>query len=258
MLSGKRRVVCAHPRERERKRRTKRAAPVDRQFQQAPRTRRLNFLDDFPGELRNKIYELALVADKPINMLSFACKDCFQRPPQTLSLSPALLATNQQIFREAKDYLYGMNTFAVTIRTRPSILRRYGQIQDADAGPEPEPDVICLSDRPRFDILKEQYQIDNLRIELDIPAEFQGGETEKCHEHLLQDMCATYLQSTKNLTISTRELEDGLNDDDIRDWHEVLEEDFDRSSDVLDMALALEKPFSVVVESSIYVQDSVE
>jgi hypothetical protein len=229
--------------------------PVDRQFQQAPRTRRLNFLDDFPGELRNKIYEAALVADEPINMLSFACQDCFQRPPQKLSLSPALLATNQQIFREAKDYLYGMNTFAVTIRTRPSVSRRYGLIRDADADPEPDPDVICLSDRPRFDVLKEQYQIDNLRIELNIAAEIERGKPEEYHEHLLQDICATYLQSTENLTISTRELEDALNDDDIRDLHDVLEEDFDRSSDVLDMALALEEPDRVIVESSMYVQN---
>ena len=155
--------------------------------------------------------------------------------------------------------LYGMNNFEVTIRTRPSVLRRYGLVQDAasQTNSEMDSDVICLSDRPRFDILKD-YQIINLRIDFAPAAEVDGEDTEEYHERLLQDTCATYLQSAKNLTISTRKLEEVLGNDDIGDWKEILDEDIDRSSDVLDMALALKEPDCVIVESSIYVRDSVE
>ena len=192
-------------------------------------------------------------------MLSFACPGSFQRPPQKLSLCLALLSTCQQIYEEAKSVLYGMNTFETTIRTRPSVLRSNGVVQDTslDAHSETDPDVICLSDRPRFDTLK-YYQIENLRIYLALAAEVYNKDTEEYYERLLQDIYATFLRSTENLTISTRKIEEVLDDDNISDWKSILDKDFDRSSDVLDMGLALEEPCRVKVDSSIYVRDSAE
>ena len=54
-----------------------------------------------PGELRNRIYQFALVAAKP-----FAVRLQWNRPPDA-----ALLRVNRQIFDEASGYFYAENTF---------------------------------------------------------------------------------------------------------------------------------------------------
>ena len=82
--------------------------------------------------------------------------------------------------------LYGINTFAITIRTRPLVLRSNGVVQDTslDTHSETDPNVICLLDRPRFDTLK-YYQIENLRIYLAPVVEVYNKDTEEYHERLL-------------------------------------------------------------------------
>ncbi|EPS31526.1 hypothetical protein PDE_06481 [Penicillium oxalicum 114-2] len=62
---------------------------------------RLGFLS-LPAELRNKVYELALVTDKTITPWE-----------NTTQVSAQFLCTNKQIHQEGRDYLYGANFFAL-------------------------------------------------------------------------------------------------------------------------------------------------
>ena len=214
------------------------APPLPKRFK-LPRYRksRLTFLDDIPAEIRNKIYEFLLVAAEPIDMLSLACPNSFQRPPQKLSLSPALLCTCQQIFHEASGILYGINKFAITIRTRPSILRRARELwapsdldsdwgSDSDAASGSDSDVVCLSDRPRPRFTNPRSMpITDFRINLAPPAELRGKDTEAYHENLLLDVCTEFLPMAKTFTLSTCEIEDAMDKRGNKRWRQRVEDD---------------------------------
>lgn len=224
-----------------------------RPFKLPRRLKQTGFLD-LPGELRNHIYELSLVAAEPIDLLGFAQPDTFQRPPQRHSLTPALLSACQDIYEEAIGVLYGMNTFVVTIRTRPSTIEQSGLRMNGSLDTSRDVEVICLSDRPKFKVPRSMPGA-RLTIELAPPAELHDEDTETYHERLLQDVCAGFLPKIETLEISTRKIEDEMGEwGEI--WETLIEQDFDRSSDVLDMALAFVKPPSVVTLSDIYVLDS--
>ena len=86
-----------------------------------------------PAELRNEIWQLALVRDEPIRIF---------HPGMGARLEPALLATCKQIRNEAQDMLYSENTFEghcsiEAIRSLPnkptSLLRWLGKIGDKRA-----------------------------------------------------------------------------------------------------------------------------
>lgn len=74
--------------------------------------RRTGFLD-VPRELRDAIYELALVAEDPIDVFPSRVSPISSRPK---GLSPALLRISRQIYNEAITVLYGLNTFRATLR----------------------------------------------------------------------------------------------------------------------------------------------
>jgi hypothetical protein len=251
------------------KRRADFAPPATKRFK-LPRYRksRLTFLDDIPAEIRNKIYELLLVVAEPIDILSLACPNSFQRPPQKLALSPALLCTCQQIFHEAGGILYGMNNFAITIRTRPSILRRDRELwralsdldsdgdSDSDAVSDSDSDVVCLSDRPRPKFSNPRSMpITNFRISLAPPAELRGKDTEAYHENLLLDVCTEFLPMAKTFILSTREIEDAMEKRGNKRWRQRVDDDFQRNREVLSLALAITKPRNIIVDSKIWKWD---
>ena len=247
------------------------APPVTKRFK-LPRYRksRLTFLDDIPAEIRNKIYELLLVATEPIDMLSLACANSFQRPPQKLSLSLALLCTCQQIFHEASGIVYGMNNFAISIRPRPSILRRTRQLwplsdldsgwdSDSDAVSDSDLDVVCLSDRPRPKFTNPRSMaITEFRINLAPPAELRGKDTEDYHEHLLLDVCTEFLPLAKTVIVSTREVENAMEKRGNKRWRQRVEDDFQRNREVLSAALTITKPRNIIIASKIWKWDPEE
>ena len=235
-----------------------------------PRYRKpqLSFLDDLPAEIRNHIYELLLVATEPIDILSLTCPKSFQRPSQALRLSPAMLCVCQQIYHEAGGILYGMNTFAITIRTRPSILRRDRKLwqthsgfdsdlgSDSDAVSDSGSEVVCLSDLPSLRFISlGPMSLTKLSINLAPPAELQGKKTEPYHEDLLLDVCQTFFPVAKTVILSTREIEDVMEKRSNKRWRQRVEDDFQRNRDVLSLALAITKPRNVVVESSLWKWD---
>ena len=253
------------------KRRADFPLPANKRFK-LPRYRksRLTFLDDIPAEIRNKIYELLLVVAEPIDILSLACPKSFQRPPQKLSLAPALLSTCQQIFHEASGILYGMNEFAITIRTRPSILRRTRELwtpsdldsdwgSDSDAVSDSNSDLVCLSDRPRPTFTDPRSMpITKFRINLAPPAELRGKITEAYHENLLLDVCTEFLPLAKTFTLSTREIEDAMEKRGNKRWRQRVDDDFQRNRDMLSLALAITKPRNIIMDSKIWKWDPKE
>ncbi|KAL3459186.1 hypothetical protein BJX64DRAFT_206698 [Aspergillus heterothallicus] len=68
---------------------------------------------DLPGELRNKIYDIALVRDEPIDP-RYGC----------LNLVPTLLATNRTILHESRSFLYGENIFDLTA-SHPQLISEF-------------------------------------------------------------------------------------------------------------------------------------
>lgn len=68
---------------------------------------------DMPRELRDSIYELALVGKEPIDVLISPNSPTSFRPR---GLSPALLRVSRQIYTEAITVFYGLNTFRATLR----------------------------------------------------------------------------------------------------------------------------------------------
>lgn len=71
----------------------------------------MGFLD-LPRELRDAIYELALVADGPIDVLRLQNASSSSGPA---NLAPVLLRLSRQILHEALPVLYGLNTFRASI-----------------------------------------------------------------------------------------------------------------------------------------------
>lgn len=62
-------------------------------------------------EMRDLIYEHALVANAPISVLNFADPSQGLLPPQLLNISPALLAICKALHEEAASVLYASDTF---------------------------------------------------------------------------------------------------------------------------------------------------
>lgn len=74
-------------------------------------------LYSIPRELRDDIFNLCLISQQKINVLNFTTTRSI--PPQRLSLSPAILQTCRQFYHEAKEILYGLNTFYATVYMHP-------------------------------------------------------------------------------------------------------------------------------------------
>lgn len=87
-------------------------------------------LFSLPRELRDVIYELALVARAPISILNLTGSTHSPLPPQILGLTPALLATSRAIYLEGAPVLYGSNVFRATF---PLTLRCAQRFHEAHA-----------------------------------------------------------------------------------------------------------------------------
>jgi len=66
---------------------------------------------DLPRELRDQIYQYALVANHSISVLSLMITRCHHIPLQALGISPALLSVSKRVYGGTIDVLYGLNTF---------------------------------------------------------------------------------------------------------------------------------------------------
>ncbi|EMF12798.1 uncharacterized protein SEPMUDRAFT_163845 [Sphaerulina musiva SO2202] len=77
-----------------------------------PKKKKLAGFLDLPAELRNDIYRLAFVTERPT--INFAL-------PDNLSRTAALLRTCRQVYEEGRSILYAENAFAIERRTQ-----RYG------------------------------------------------------------------------------------------------------------------------------------
>jgi hypothetical protein len=83
-----------------------------------------NMLLKLPAELRNRIYELALLEDgdidthtwcTPVDIPTLAISLSGLRPQKFYNSEPSLLLTCRQIRREGLPIFYGVNTFSVGI-----------------------------------------------------------------------------------------------------------------------------------------------
>ena len=166
------------------------ASPYFQQCSKRAKTassKKTGFLD-LPGELRNQIYELSLVTRKRINILCFASLTGFRRPEQKLRLSSALLRTCKQVQDEGEKVLYGLNTFTITVSTRPSLVQACNR-KEAELSRTLNSDVLCLTDRAKFENPKSK-NIANLEIRM-LPAKWR--EPAGTNDHLLEDICAAFL-----------------------------------------------------------------
>lgn len=82
-----------------------------------------------PRELRDLIYELALVAETPISILNFTNPTRGLLPVQTLGINPALLVTlvSKTLYKEASQVLYGLNTYQARIKLNIAQARESGK-----------------------------------------------------------------------------------------------------------------------------------
>lgn len=133
-----------------------RKRPAEDLTHNTTRAPRVGFLD-LPRELRDCIYEQALVADCPISVLNLTTTWRHHVPRQTLRLTPALLLVSRTLHTEGTDFLYGHNAFFIEIElTLKDAQQRYEiskTLRSMHLPPdlEPlEPDVVCTSDRPMY------------------------------------------------------------------------------------------------------------
>lgn len=117
---------------------------------------RVGFLD-LPQELRDCIYEQALVADRPVSVLNLTTTWRHHVPLQTLRLTPSLLLVSRAVHSEGMAFLYGQNTFFIEIElTLKDAQQRYEiskTLRSMRLSPDLEalePDVVCTSDRPLY------------------------------------------------------------------------------------------------------------
>lgn len=76
------------------------------------RTRQDRGFMRLPRELRDAIYELTLVAEKPVEITRLTRAEPFD---ERIHLCPALLRLSRQVYNETIPVLYGLNTFRATI-----------------------------------------------------------------------------------------------------------------------------------------------
>ncbi|KAH0425483.1 hypothetical protein CcaCcLH18_10942 [Colletotrichum camelliae] len=81
---------------------------------------------DLAGELRNKIYELVLLVELPVDPWSW--------PERTRNITPGLLRVNKTIHDEARSILYGRNRFNFATATSEEIASFLTNIGEANAG----------------------------------------------------------------------------------------------------------------------------
>ena len=80
-----------------------------------------------PGEIRNRIYELVLLHQEPIDPWI----DCY---PRLYNLTPKLLHVNKDIHREASSLFYAQNRFDFTACTSEQVASFLRQIGPKNAG----------------------------------------------------------------------------------------------------------------------------
>src|SRR5882762_3499104 len=88
-----------------------------------------NFLS-LPGELRNRIYELLVLHQEPINISEYLSLPGELRN-RIYKLTPGLLRTSKTVHREASSLLYSQNRFdftEVSLKMAASFLEKIGRI----------------------------------------------------------------------------------------------------------------------------------
>jgi len=88
-------------------------------------------LSDLPRELRDIIYELALVASAPISILNLTSPTRLFLPTRNLGLTPALLVTSRAVYAEAVCVLYGNNIFRATLELTLRCAQRFHEAHAA-------------------------------------------------------------------------------------------------------------------------------
>lgn len=86
---------------------------------------------DLPRELRDIIYELSLVSATPIDVFRLAG----QPDSCKLRISSTLLRVSRQVYDEAMDTLYGLNTFQATILLDPRVPHQLDRLGCSSARP---------------------------------------------------------------------------------------------------------------------------
>lgn len=86
---------------------------------------------DLPRELRDHIYELALVSDDAISVLNLTNARDSLLSFQRLGLAPAFLMTCKTVCREAIRALYGLNTFQVVVLLNVRHAQRWQEVHKA-------------------------------------------------------------------------------------------------------------------------------
>jgi len=156
-----------------------------------------------PRELRDRIYELALVSTVPISVLNFAEHQKHHLPKQEHGLSPALLSVNHQLYNEGVDVLYGLNTFQAEVRMQLHQALRRREVHQAleilRLPPDvelPEPEVICLTDRPQYNhpaISRiKRFEIRLAQVIPEQPHWHDGGVNV---DHAMHDLCKAFVES---------------------------------------------------------------
>ena len=158
-----------------------------------------------PRELRDRIYEFALVSTSRLPVQVFSNQPITSTPKATPTLSPALLSTCRQVYAEAIDVLYTLNTFYAVVRMHPHHALRHVEVcralQHIDLSPEhdpPEPEVVCTAARPRY-CHPMQGRIRRFEIELQqiVPNQPHWLEGELKIDHTMNDLREDFLKDSK-------------------------------------------------------------
>jgi hypothetical protein len=125
-----------------------------------------------PRELRDVIYELALVASVPISILNLTDPKQSPLPTQILGLTPALLATSKALYLETIFVLYGSNifqaTFALTLRCAQRFHEAHAALASLHLPSDFDPPALAFG---AF-AAKSQYTHPNVRFVRQIELKF--------------------------------------------------------------------------------------
>lgn len=159
-------------------------------------------LMQLPRELRDHIYQFALVSCQEISLLNFAEDHRYFLPQQQLGISPNILRACRQIYCEALSILYASNTFYVKIDLHLHQALRRIQMREAlswlpilDECDPPAPEVHCIHNRPSYSHPQVNL-IRQLIIQLDhvIPHRPHWYDEEMSISRALTDVCATFVE----------------------------------------------------------------